>query len=111
MSVRRFVGLWFGLISLTLAYAFIDLSMNPGLWDEVGVTIEPDLSRIAELAHWGGRLLRQNRALLVGNVIAVCGLIALFIDGLWGRRSRRGRRRAGGHREEAPKGVADQPPC
>ena len=77
-SVRSFVRLWAGLTLAILAYAFLDLRMHPWLLDEQHFTMTPDLSRVGDLAHWGGRLLRENAvSLLVGNALVLGGLLAL----------------------------------
>jgi hypothetical protein len=77
-SVRSFVRLWAGLTVIILAYAFLDLRMHPWLLDESNFTMRPDLTRVGDLAHWGGRLLRENAlSLLVGNALVLGGLLAL----------------------------------
>ena len=96
-SVRSFVRLWAGLTVCILAYAFLDLRMHPWLLDESNFTMRPDLTRVGDLAHWGGRLLRENAlSLLIGNALVLGGLLALAAR--WLARKIRG-----------PAGVAREP--
>jgi hypothetical protein len=88
-SVPRFIGLWVGLTAVILCYAYADLVLNPWLMRESGVALQPDWSRIGELWHWGGRLLREQPAVLLGNAAALGGLLALGLDALVGRVRRR----------------------
>lgn len=81
-SVRLFVGLWLGFTLITVIYAVVDLSMNPWLHTEQGISFEPDLSRIWEAWHWGGRLLRENPMGLVANAALGGGLLALCVTSL-----------------------------
>ena len=81
-SVRSLLAVWACASLATLGYAYVDLSVTPGLQQERGFSIELDLSRIGELWHWGGRLLNEGAmGLLVFNAIAVGGLLALLV--LW----------------------------
>lgn len=84
-SVRLFVGLWFGLTTIIVAYAVIDLSVTPGLATESGLSLQPDLSQIHQLIHWGGRLLRENRVGFVANATILGGLGALAAQALIAR--------------------------
>ena len=88
-SVRSFLQLWLGLSMAILGYAFVDLKLHPWLLDEQNFSMKPDLSRVGELAHWGGRLLRENQvSLLVCNALILGGLLALSAHALM-RRMRR----------------------
>lgn len=77
-SARLFVGLWLGFALAIILYAFIDLSVNPWLLSEQGISLTPDLSRIGETLHWGGRLLRQSPVVLIANAAIGGGMLALF---------------------------------
>lgn len=78
-SARGFVALWIVMVGLLLGYAWLDFRMNPWLLRETHFTMEPDLSQIHELWHWGGRLLRHGATpLLFGNIIVVGGVMALL---------------------------------
>lgn len=81
-SVRHFVGLWLGLSTAIIAYAFIDLSVTPRLLMEQGLSLRPDLSQLPDLVHWGGRLLRENEAALYANAIVLGGMGALLLQGV-----------------------------
>ena len=74
--------LWAVLTALVVAYAFLDLSLSPALWSERSFSMEPDLSQIWEIRHWGGRLLRERAwGLLVCNALVLGGLGALVLHG------------------------------
>jgi hypothetical protein len=82
LSVRTFVLLWALLSALVIGYAFLDLSLSPALWTERSFSMEPDLSQIWEVRHWGGRLLRERAwGLLVCNALVIGGLSALLLHG------------------------------
>ena len=77
-SVRSFVALWVSSTAAILGYAWFDLRHNPWLYEERNFTMCPDLSRVPDLMHWGGRLLKeQATSLLVMNAIVIGGLLAL----------------------------------
>lgn len=82
MSVRSLLTLWVSLSTAILGYAYLDLTLTPGLHLETGFSIHVDIERAAELLHWGGRLLNEGAiGLLVFNAIAVGGFAALI--SLW----------------------------
>ena len=85
MSARRFVGLWLGLTCCIIAYAVIDLSMNPWLTQESGITLRPDLSQVGSIVHWGGRLLRWSRGALIANAVVIAGIVALIASAISSR--------------------------
>jgi len=81
-SARAFVLLWAVLTVLVVGYAFLDLWLSPGLWEERSFSMQPDLSQVWEVRHWGGRLLRERAwALLVCNALVLGGLAALVLHG------------------------------
>jgi hypothetical protein len=42
--------------------------------------MEPDLSRVTDLAHWGGRLWTHGAVgLLLGNAVILGGIVALLL--------------------------------
>lgn len=80
---RYFARLWLLFALLTLAYAACDLALNPWICHEVGFSMKPDLSRLPELMHWGGRLFYNGAWwLLVCNAIALSGIAALIVSAL-----------------------------
>jgi hypothetical protein len=82
LSARAFVLLWASLTALVIGYAFLDLWLSPALWTERSFSMEPDLSQIWEVRHWGGRLLRERAwGLLVCNALVLGGLSALLLHG------------------------------
>jgi hypothetical protein len=90
-SVRAFLSLWSALSAGILAYAFGDLALHPALRRETNFSMQPDLARIGELVHWGGRLLKEGHwSLLVSNALLLGGLAALVLGGVV-RRIRRER--------------------
>src|SRR5688572_13307736 len=73
---------WAGFSLATVAYAYLDLALTPGLHVETGFSVTLDVARIGELWHWGGRLLREGAfMLLVCNAVVLGGLLALI--SLW----------------------------
>lgn len=82
-STRFVVSLWIAFTIAILGYALIDLSINPWLYDEHAFSMQPDLSKIGDLVHWGGRLMKENAVtLLVANAIVLGGLFALPVSAL-----------------------------
>jgi hypothetical protein len=82
-SVRAFVRIWLICTLLVLAYAYVDVRMNPWLTTETHFSMEPDLSRLPELLHWGGRLLSHRAlGLLLGNAVVLGGIAALLAHGV-----------------------------
>jgi hypothetical protein len=78
-SARGFVRLWLLLALLILAYAWVDLRLNPRLLFETEFSMRPDLSQLPDLMHWGGRLLNHGAlSLLIGNALVLAGLGALL---------------------------------
>jgi hypothetical protein len=83
-SVRSFVRLWIVLTAAVLAYAWLDLRLHPQLLHETQFSLEPDLSQLSDLKHWGGRLLNHGAVtLLLGNALVLSGLSALVLRALW----------------------------
>ena len=81
-SVRSLLIVWVTSSLATLAYAYADLILTPGLHQERGFSIHIDVTRIGELWHWGGRLLNEGAiGLLVLNAIVIGGFMALLM--LW----------------------------
>ncbi len=82
-SARAFLLLWAALTAAVIGYALLDLHLSPALWSEQHFSMEPDLSQIWEVRHWGGRLVREGAwALLVPNAIVLGGLTALAVHGI-----------------------------
>lgn len=82
-STRSLLALWFCISLTILAYAGIDLWLHPSLYGEVHFTMQPDVTQIGDLWHWGGRLLKEGAiALLVANAIVMGGLLALVGRGM-----------------------------
>ena len=75
--------LWAVLTALVVGYAFLDLWLSPALWSEQHFSMEPDLSQLWEVRHWGGRLLRERAwGLLAGNALVLGGVAALVLHGV-----------------------------
>lgn len=89
-SARKFLGLWLLSTLVVLAYAAIDLWLNPALSLETELSMRPDWTQLPDLLHWGGRLLNHGAlSLLVGNALVIGGLVALAgrtAARAWGRR-------------------------
>lgn len=82
LSLRSLLLVWAGFTLATVAYAYVDLALSPGLHIESGFSVTLDVARIGELWHWGGRLVREGAfVLLVCNAVVVGGLLALLT--LW----------------------------
>jgi hypothetical protein len=82
-SVRAFLRIWLICTALVLGYAYLDVRLNPWLTAETHFSMEPDLSRLPELLHWGGRLLSHRAlGLLVGNAVILGGVAALLVHGV-----------------------------
>lgn len=85
-SVRSFLGLWLGLTALVIAYAVLDLHLHPELATEQNFSMTPDITRIGQLWHWGGRLMKESaHSLLVCNAVVVGGVLALGLRYVAGR--------------------------
>ena len=81
---RSFARLWLLFTLLTLAYAAFDLAFNPWIRLEVGFSMKPDLTRLPDLMHWGGRLFYNGAWwLLVCNAVALSGIAALVASAVW----------------------------
>jgi hypothetical protein len=77
-STRSFLRLWIVITFAILTYAALDLWLHPSLHQEMHFTMQPDVSQIGDLWHWGGRLLKEGAiTLLVANAIVMGGLLAL----------------------------------
>ena len=80
---RIFARLWLLFTLLTLAYAACDLALNPWLRLEPGFSMKPDLTRVPDLMHWGGRLYINGAWwLLVCNAVLLGGMAALLASAL-----------------------------
>jgi hypothetical protein len=91
-SLSSFLKSWLLATLLIIAYAWLDLRLNPHLSLETGFTLTPNPNRLSDLWDWGGRLLRHGAVtLLVANAIALGGILALLVRGAVTvvRRSRR----------------------
>jgi hypothetical protein len=83
ISARAFILLWLVCTAIVLGYAFVDLRLSPALQAEHSFSMQPDLSQIWEMRHWGGRLVRERAwGLLVSNALVLGGLVALGLHGL-----------------------------
>lgn len=82
LSLRSLLLTWAGFSLATVAYAYLDLAFTPELRGESGFSLTLDVTRIGELWHWGGRLLREGAVvLLICNAVVVGGILALLT--LW----------------------------
>lgn len=82
-SAKSFVRLWALLTVVVLAYAWLDLRLNPRLLRETQFSMRPDWEQLPDLMHWGGRLLNhQALSLLIGNALVLGGMAALIGRGL-----------------------------
>ena len=81
-SVSSFLKAWLAATLLIVGYAWVDLRFNPHLSYETAFTMTPDISRLADLWDWGGRLLHHGAVgLLALNAIALGGIVALVARG------------------------------
>ena len=79
-SVSSFVKAWLAATLLIVGYAWVDLRFNPHLAFETSFTLTPDVTRLADLWDWGGRLLHHGAVgLLALNAIALGGILALVV--------------------------------
>jgi hypothetical protein len=79
-SVRSFIRIWAAMTAVILAYAVIDLRMNPWLAGETNFSMTPDFNQMDDLLHWGGRLLKEDAGVLLGcNALVLGGLLALVV--------------------------------
>lgn len=77
-SLASFVRAWLASSAGIMAYAWLDLRLNPRLVEETSFTLTPDFTRVSELWDWGGRLLHHGAlGLLAMNAIALGGIAAL----------------------------------
>jgi len=75
-SVWNFLKAWLAATLLIVGYAWVDLRFNPHLSYETGFTLTPDVTRLADLWDWGGRLLHHGAVgLLALNAIALGGTL------------------------------------
>jgi hypothetical protein len=64
-----------------VVYSVVDLRLNPWLHHESYFSMRPDLSRLPDLMHWGGRLLRHGAvSLWITNALLISGAVALIIQ-------------------------------
>lgn len=81
-SVSSFLRAWLVATLLIVAYAWVDLRVNPHLARETSFTLTPDIHRISDLWDWGGRLLHHRAlGLLLLNAVALGGILALLWRG------------------------------
>lgn len=81
-SLSGFLKAWLGATLLIIGYAWVDLRFNPHLAYETSFTLTPDAARVSDLLDWGGRLLHHRAfGLLLGNAIALGGIVALVARG------------------------------
>ena len=59
-SVRGFFRIWIAVALVLIVYSVVDLRLNPWLHHESYFSMRPDWSRLPDLMHWGGRLLRHG---------------------------------------------------
>jgi hypothetical protein len=79
-SVTSFLKAWLAATTVIVGYAFVDLRFNPQLSAETSFTLTPDVSRLADLWDWGGRLLHHGAlGLLMLNAVALGGIAALVV--------------------------------
>ena len=88
-SVRFFIRLWAAFALAIVTYAGLDRVLNPWLRSEQSFSMEPDLTRLPDLAHWGGRLMQQNLPLLALNALVLGGLLSLAVQTILERMRRR----------------------
>ena len=69
-SVSSFLKAWLAATLLIVGYAWVDLRFNPHLSYETSFTMTPDVTRLADLWDWGGRLLHHGA---VGDSLAPSG--------------------------------------
>jgi len=81
-SVSSFLKAWLAATLLIVGYAWVDLRFNPHLSYETSFTLTPDVTRLADLWDWGGRLLHHGAVgLLALNAIALGGITAIVVRG------------------------------
>lgn len=81
-SVASFLKAWAAATALIVAYAWVDLRFNPRLTYETAFTLTPDVTRLADLWDWGGRLLHHGAlGLLALNAVMLGGILALALHG------------------------------
>jgi len=81
-SVSSFLKAWLAATLLIVGYAWVDLRFNPYLSYETNFTLTPDVTRLADLWDWGGRLLHHGAlSLLALNAIALGGIVAIVARG------------------------------
>ncbi len=79
-SVASFLKAWLAATTSIVGYAWLDLRFTPRLTYETTFTMTPDVSRLADLWDWGGRLLHHGAfGLLALNAIALGGILALAV--------------------------------
>ena len=96
-SVRGFFRIWLVVALVLIVYSIVDLRMNPWLHRESYFSMRPDWSRLPDLMHWGGRLLRHGAvSLWITNALLISGAVALVIQSVIRvvRRLRRGKQAA-----------------
>lgn len=79
-SVSSFLKAWLAATLLIVGYAWADLRFNPHLAFETSFTLTTDVTRLADLWDWGGRLLHHGAlGLLLLNAIALGGVAAIVV--------------------------------
>lgn len=82
-SATGFLKAWLSATGIIVGYAWVDLRFNPHLEAETSFTLTPDVTRLADLWDWGGRLLHHGAVgLLALNAVALGGIAALAVRGL-----------------------------
>lgn len=82
-SASSFVKAWLAATLLIIGYAWVDLRFNPHLLKETSFTLTPDVTRLADLWDWGGRLMHHGAfGLLIANAVALGGILALLVRGV-----------------------------
>ncbi len=80
--MSSFLKAWAIAAIAIVAYAWVDLRVNPHLALETSFTLTPDIHRISDLWDWGGRLLHHRAlGLLVANAVLLGGIVALLFRG------------------------------
>ena len=83
-SVRGFFRIWIAVALVLIAYSVVDLRLNPWLHHESYFSMRPDWSRLPDLMHWGGRLLRHGAlSLWITNALLISGAVALIVQSVF----------------------------
>jgi hypothetical protein len=89
VRAKSFLVIWAVSTVGILAYAITDLLVNPQIQLETSISMKPDISRLPNLLHWGGRLIHHEmEGLLLLNAVFMGGFVALLASWVWGAVSR-----------------------